>query len=78
MSNVASTVDDTAKDLLNISAHHVVATAMGSFSRPVFHPDVVQKFGSPEIARCIAEGLDPRVRHSSMTGKWHSLNAALV
>ncbi|KAJ7244947.1 putative asparagine synthase [Mycena rebaudengoi] len=75
MSSVATRLDHS-QDLLNISAHHV-ATTMAPFYDAMFHPDVVQKTGVPEIARCIAEGVDPRARLNSLNGNWHSLNVAL-
>ncbi|KAJ7244941.1 putative asparagine synthase [Mycena rebaudengoi] len=75
LSSVATRLDHS-KDLLNISAHHV-ATIMAPFYYAMFHPDVVQKTGVPEIARCIAEGVDPRARLNSLNGNWHSLNVAL-
>ncbi|KAJ6608104.1 hypothetical protein B0H10DRAFT_2439218 [Mycena sp. CBHHK59/15] len=64
-----------SKDLLKVSNHHV-ATTMTPFYRPMFHPDVQETVGAPEIARCIAEGIDPRVRRNSVSGNWHSLNVA--
>ncbi|KAJ7659364.1 hypothetical protein B0H17DRAFT_954830 [Mycena rosella] len=43
----------------------------------MFHPDVTKITRSPEIARCIAEGINPRVRQNSISGAWHSLNVSL-
>jgi hypothetical protein len=63
--------------LLHTSSHHV-ATTLTPFSSPLFHPEVMRTVGSPNISRCIAEGLPPRARLNSITGNWHSLNLSLV
>ncbi|KAJ7457816.1 nucleophile aminohydrolase [Mycena latifolia] len=74
LSSVNVTLDQST--LIKVSAHHVT-TILTPFYRPMFHPDVVEVVGAPEIARCIAEGLDPRVRQNSISGAWHSLNVSL-
>ncbi|KAJ7648533.1 putative asparagine synthase [Mycena rosella] len=74
LSNVNVALDEST--LIKISSHHVT-TALTPFYCPMFHPDVTKITGSPEIARCIAEGIDPRVRQNSISGVWHSLNVSL-
>ncbi|KAJ7659379.1 nucleophile aminohydrolase [Mycena rosella] len=61
----------------NYPISHHVTTALTPFYRPMFHPNITKITGSPEIARCIAEGIDPRVRQNSISGAWHSLNVSL-
>jgi asparagine synthase (glutamine-hydrolysing) len=34
--------------------------------------------GEPDVARAIAEGLDPRVREMAISGEWHPLHVASV
>lgn len=73
--------DDAQEDvekstLIKVSTHHTVAT-VAPFYGPMFHPRVLEATGPPELARCIAEGIDPRVRQHSLAGTWHSLNVAL-
>jgi hypothetical protein len=63
--------------LIKISSHHVLTT-LTPFYRPMFERDVIAITGAPEIARCIVEGIDPRVRQNSISGVWHSLNVSLV
>ncbi|KAJ6573581.1 putative asparagine synthase, partial [Mycena vulgaris] len=74
MSSVVMDVKDSS--LVKVSAHHVVATPT-PFYRPMFHPSVLAAAGAPNIARCVAEGIDPRVRQHSLCGTWHSLNVSL-
>ncbi|KAJ6573549.1 putative asparagine synthase [Mycena vulgaris] len=74
MSSMVMDVKDSS--LVKVSAHHVVATPT-PFYRPMFHPSVLTAAGAPEIARCVAEGIDPRVRQHSLCGTWHSLNVSL-
>ncbi|KAJ7930868.1 putative asparagine synthase [Mycena leptocephala] len=62
--------------LIKISSHHVLTT-LTPFYRPMFERDVIAITGAPEIARCIAEGIGPRVRQNSISGVWHSLNVSL-
>lgn len=63
--------------LLKISTHHVMTT-LTAFYRPMFSPKVLELTGGPEIAQCMAEGVNPLVRQHSVSGYWHSLNIASV
>ncbi|KAJ7244903.1 putative asparagine synthase [Mycena rebaudengoi] len=76
ISNMPTTFDNSKDLLLHTSSHHV-ATTLTPFSSPLFHPEVMRTVGSPNISRCIAEGLPPRARLNSITGNWHSLNLSL-
>ncbi|KAJ7151764.1 putative asparagine synthase [Mycena crocata] len=68
---------DLKNDSLVRASTLQVMTQLAPFFGPMFHPTVLKAIGAPEIARCIAEGLDPRVRRHSMDGTWHNLNVAL-
>ncbi|KAJ7762649.1 putative asparagine synthase [Mycena metata] len=69
-------VDLQESTLLNVGAHHVAANLI-PFYGSTFKPNIIATTGPPEIARAIAEGLNPRVRQNSISGAWHSLNVAL-
>ncbi|KAJ7162392.1 putative asparagine synthase [Mycena filopes] len=74
-----STVNVTLRQstLIDVGAHHVAANLI-PFYGASFEPDILRlATGPPQIARAIAEGLDPRVRQNSVSGAWHSLNVAL-
>ncbi|KAJ7140776.1 hypothetical protein C8R44DRAFT_974542 [Mycena epipterygia] len=77
MPQVSAAVPDVREStLLKVNAHNGVILLV-PFCGPMFHPSVLKITGEPANARCIAEGLDPRVRQNSVAGTWQSLNVAL-
>ncbi|KAJ7151782.1 putative asparagine synthase [Mycena crocata] len=43
----------------------------------MFRPEVLEAVGTPDAARCREEGIDPRVRQCSVSGRWHNLAVSL-
>ncbi|KAK7001492.1 asparagine synthetase domain-containing protein [Favolaschia claudopus] len=66
------------KNLLDIGAHRTLE-AIWSFAggAKMFKKEVIERVGTPDVARCIAEGVDYKVRENSVTGKWHALHVSL-
>lgn len=73
----AVAMDVGESSLLKVNAHNI-ATLVVPLCGPMFHSSVLKNTGVPASARCVAEGLDPRVRQHSITGTWQSLNVSLV
>ncbi|KAJ7502620.1 putative asparagine synthase [Mycena galericulata] len=74
MSSVVMDVGDSS--LLPISAHHILTATTTAYAK-MLDPRVLDETGPPNVSRCIAEGLDPRVRQHSVAGTWQSLNVGL-
>jgi asparagine synthase (glutamine-hydrolysing) len=57
-----------------ITAHRVFT----AFSPPltIFPTQALQKYGTPNHARTIAEAFAPQVREKAVSGKWHPLHVA--
>jgi asparagine synthase (glutamine-hydrolysing) len=68
---------DGSRPLLDISAHFALA-AVPPQHTAILRPEVLELVGKPNIARCLEEGIDVRVRQNSVSGNWHSLNVSLV
>jgi hypothetical protein len=79
MYNKASSqnTSDGSRPLLDTSAHFALA-AVPPRHTAIFRPEVLELVGKPNIARCLEEGIDVRVRQNSVSGNWHSLNVSLV
>ncbi len=60
----------------NLSTHRMVGTT----SPPAewFEKEVLQKWGTPDVCRSIAEGMPERVKARIKDGRWHSLHGGLV
>ncbi|KAJ7138177.1 putative asparagine synthase [Mycena epipterygia] len=62
--------------LINIGSHRLTTTG-NPFMASMFRSQVLDVVGTPDMARCVEEGIDPRVRQHSVSGNWHSLNVSL-
>ncbi|KAJ7811065.1 putative asparagine synthase [Mycena olivaceomarginata] len=58
-----------------ISSHRAYAAA-ATAGAELFNPTALTVAGEPDVARAIAEGLDPRVREMAISGEWHPLHVA--
>ncbi|KAJ7224635.1 nucleophile aminohydrolase, partial [Mycena pura] len=65
------------RPLITTSSHLAVLSGPLHSSATVFHPKVVEHVGVSDVARCVEEGLDARVRENSMSGFWHPLNVSM-
>lgn len=59
-----------------ISTHRAWATTC--VPAEIFSPQVLTRFGPPDHARTIAQGIKAEVRAKSVNGAWHPLHTALV
>ncbi|KAJ7615950.1 putative asparagine synthase [Roridomyces roridus] len=74
----SKTPASASHDLLQVNVHNLLGSNMATPQEPkMFLPGVVAQTGVPDLRRCIAEGIDPRVRRHSVEGSWHSLNVSL-
>ncbi|KAK6977537.1 asparagine synthetase domain-containing protein [Favolaschia claudopus] len=66
------------KNLLDIGAHRTLE-AIWSFAggAKMFKKEVIERVGEPDVARCIAEGVEYKVRENSVSGRWHALHVSL-
>ncbi|KAJ7615386.1 putative asparagine synthase [Roridomyces roridus] len=80
ISNMYATALDaeanTSQELLQINAHAVLSSFIPQDAK-MFSRGVISETGAPDVARCIAEGIDPQVRRNSVESSWHSLNVSL-
>ncbi|KAF7355677.1 Asparagine synthetase domain-containing protein [Mycena sanguinolenta] len=65
------------RPLINIRSHLITSARGSAYLNEIFRPEVLDIVGSPNLARCIEEGIDARVRQHSVSGNWHSLNVSL-
>lgn len=77
LSDVSFTDCATGRAMLGgISTHRL--WGMVCLPTEVFTPTVRRKFGQPDHAQTVAEGLNPKAREKAVTGQWHPLHVALV
>ncbi|KAJ6573421.1 putative asparagine synthase [Mycena vulgaris] len=62
--------------LISINSHRVT-TSTNPFLERIFRPEILEIGGMPNVARCVEEGIDARVRQQSVSGNWHSLHVSL-
>ncbi|KAJ7229997.1 putative asparagine synthase [Mycena pura] len=70
-------ISNAPRPLVTTSSHLAVLDGPLHLSATVFHSQVIERTGVSDMARCVEEGLDARVRENSMTGFWHPLNVSL-
>ncbi|KAJ6470684.1 hypothetical protein C8R47DRAFT_988631, partial [Mycena vitilis] len=73
-SGVPMALHKSNNPLINIRSHIITTSGGNAYLSQMFCPKVLDLVGSPNLSRCIEEGIDARVRQHSVSGDWHSLN----
>jgi asparagine synthase (glutamine-hydrolysing) len=71
-----SDVPEARAMLGGISTHRVFATTGAPAS--IFPAEALEKYGTPNHAKTVAEGFSPQVREKAISGQWHPLQVAQV
>lgn len=77
ISNFSFSDAKAARAMLGGISMHRIHACMGA-SGEIYHPMLLKTIGEPDIAGAVAENFDGRVRQNARSGRWHSLNTALV
>ncbi|KAJ7140775.1 putative asparagine synthase [Mycena epipterygia] len=74
--SMASALNPIPHTLIKIGSHRVTSS-VNRLGASIFQSQILDVVGAQDMARCVEEGIDPRVRQHSVSGNWHSLNVAL-
>ncbi|KAJ7657352.1 putative asparagine synthase [Mycena polygramma] len=67
----------TPPSLLNINSHIIASETFFPTDPPIFRPEIFATgIERTNVARCVEEDVDARVRHNSVSGTWHSLHVS--